>query len=104
MVNHINENEFKNIEESKDVILVDFYATWCPPCQKLGVILEDVSSNTKYNISSINIDENISLATEYGIEVVPTLLIFKNGEVIDRKVGLLDKQEIIDILDKNIDN
>ena len=103
MVNKISENEFKNIEESKEVVLVDFYATWCPPCQKLTPILEEISNSRKYKISSVNVDENISIASKYNIDVVPTMLVFKNGIVIDRKVGLLDKQKIIDMLDKHIE-
>ena len=102
MVNHINEEGLKNIEEGKEVVLVDFYATWCPPCQKLAPILEDISNTRKYKISSINVDENLAVASKYGIDTIPTLIVFKNGEVVDRKVGLLDKNKIIEMLDNHM--
>lgn len=98
MVKHINENEFKSeVIGKKGVVLVDFFATWCPPCKMLAPILEEIgNSRAEFDIIKVNIDENINIATEYKIEVVPTMLIFKDGKVVDTLVGYMPKEEIID--------
>lgn len=82
MIKHINKENFKTeILDSKEPILVDFFATWCGPCNMLSPILENIS-NTRadFNIAKVNIDELRDLAIDYEVEVVPTLLIFKNGK------------------------
>ena len=103
MINHIDEKGLNEIENSKEVILVDFYATWCPPCQKLLPVLEEISNTRKYKISSINVDENTACASKYDVTSVPTLLVFKEGKVVDRKVGFMDKNKIIEMLDEYIE-
>ena len=97
MIKHINKENFKTeILDSKEPILVDFFATWCGPCNMLSPILENIS-NTRadFNIVKVNIDELGDLAIDYEVEVVPTLLIFKNGKVVGRIEGLVDEEEIV---------
>lgn len=97
MIKHINENNFKaEVLDSAKPILVDFFATWCGPCNMLSPILENIS-NTRadFDIAKVNIDELRDLAIDYEVEVVPTLLIFKNGKVVGRIEGLVSEQEII---------
>ena len=97
MIKHINKENFKTeILDSKEPILVDFFATWCGPCNMLSPILENIS-NTRadFNIAKVNIDELRDLAIDYEVEVVPTLLIFKNGKVVGRIEGLVSEEEII---------
>lgn len=97
MIKHINKENFKTeILDSKEPILVDFFATWCGPCNMLSPILENIS-NTRadFNIAKVNIDELRDLAIDYEVEVVPTLLIFKNGKVIGRIEGLVSEEEIV---------
>lgn len=97
MIKHINENNFKaEVLDSAKPILVDFFATWCGPCNMLSPILENIS-NTRadFDIAKVNIDELRDLAIDYEVEVVPTLLIFKNGKVVSRIEGLVSEQEII---------
>ena len=97
MIKHINKENFKTeILDSKEPILVDFFATWCGPCNMLSPILENIS-NTRadFNIAKVNIDELRDLAIDYEVEVVPTLLIFKNGKVEGRIEGLVSEEEIV---------
>lgn len=97
MIKHINKENFKTeILDSTEPILVDFFATWCGPCNMLSPILENIS-NTRadFNIAKVNIDELRDLAIDYEVEVVPTLLIFKNGKVVGRLEGLVSEEEIV---------
>lgn len=97
MIKHINKENFKTeVLDSKEPILVDFFATWCGPCNMLSPILENIS-NTRadFNIAKVNIDELRDLAIDYEVEVVPTLLIFKNGKVVGRIEGLVSEEEIV---------
>lgn len=97
MIKHIDETNFKTeVLDSKKAILVDFFATWCGPCNMLSPVLERIS-NTRadFDIAKVNIDELRDLAINYEIEVVPTLLIFKDGNVVDKIEGFVDEEEII---------
>ena len=95
-----SENFDKEIQE--DIILVDFYASWCPPCKMLAPVLEEVASSRKYVVGKINIDENIEIAKKYNVDSVPTLIVFKNGKEVDKEVGYMEKNQVIELLDRNI--
>ena len=88
------EEEVKN---SDIPVVVDFWAEWCGPCKTLSPILEELSDEMKneINVVKINLDENQDLAMKYSIRSIPTLLLFKEGNLIDTKVGLLPKSEIV---------
>ena len=88
---HANEENFGSYI-STGKVLVDFFANWCGPCKMLIPVLEELSS--KYNIVKVNVDEFEELAREYGIMSIPTLYLFKNGEVIAKTIGYKDKEEI----------
>ena len=95
MVKKIVNNDMSEVLASK-CALVDFSAAWCGPCNMLSPILENIS-NTRadFNIAKVNIDELRDLAIDYEVEVVPTLLIFKNGKVVGRIEGLVSEEEIV---------
>lgn len=102
MLKHVNLEDFEEeVLNSSKVILVDFFATWCGPCKMLSPILEEISEiKENFDIAKIDIDENTELAEKYGIESVPTMIIFKDGEILNRIVGLYGKNEIIEMIEK----
>ena len=93
-----NENEFEELIK-KGKVLVDFYATWCGPCQLLSPILEEIEKeNKEVTIVKIDVDKNESLARKHGIMSIPTIDIYDKGNLVDKQVGLLSKEEIEDLL------
>lgn len=102
MLKHIDENNFKNeVLEGKGVVLVDFFATWCGPCQMLTPVLEKIAkSRTEIDIAKIDVDQMPELAVEYGVEVVPTMVIFKNGKAMKIMEGFRSEEEIIEEVSK----
>ncbi len=104
MPREITNNEFENeVIKSDKLVLVDFFATWCPPCKMLAPVLEKISEDRKdFKILKLNTDENIELSINYSIEAVPTMIIFKDGEELDRMVGYTDENEIIRTVSKYI--
>ena len=102
MLKHIDENNFKKeVLEAKGVVLVDFFATWCGPCQMLGPVLEKIAnSRAEFDIAKIDVDQMSELAVEYGVEVVPTMVIFKDGKVMKTREGCRSENEIIEEVSK----
>ena len=97
-IKNCNENDFENqVLKSNLPVIVDFWAEWCGPCKMLTPILEELSNEMKneINVVKVNLDENQDLAMKYSIRSIPSLLLFKEGNLIDTKVGLLPKNEII---------
>jgi thioredoxin 1 len=80
--------------ESKGVKVIDFWAEWCGPCRVIGPIIEELSSeyDGKALVGKVNVDENPEISMKYGIRSIPTVLILKNGEVVEKQVGLTSKQ------------
>ena len=104
-IKNCNENDFENdVLKSNLPVIVDFWAEWCGPCKMLTPILEELSNEMKneINVVKVNLDENQDLAMKYSIRSIPTLLLFKEGNLIDTKVGLLPKNEIVTWFKSNI--
>ena len=100
-----NEQDFENEVINGDVpILVDFWAEWCGPCKMLSPILEDVLEELKEKIKvvKVNLDENQDLAIKYSVRSIPSLLLFSKGELIDTKIGLSPKDDIISWINSKI--
>ena len=91
-----DENFEKDISEPNFLVLVDFWAEWCGPCKQVGPILEEIANEyeSKIKILKINIDENPQTPQKYNVRGIPTLMIFKNGNLVDTKVGSLPKSAL----------
>jgi len=85
-------------------IIVDFWAEWCGPCKQIGPILEEISDEykEKVTIGKLDVDENPEIASKYQIRGIPTMMLFNNGTLIDTKVGMSSKNDLIQWIDNNI--
>ena len=103
MVQKVDINSFDTeVIKSDKVTVVDFFADWCGPCRKLSPIIEEIEGelSDKVKFTKINTDENIPLAQNFQISGIPTLLVFKEGELVERMVGLMPKNVIITNIEK----
>lgn len=99
-----NENLDKEILESDQVVVADFWATWCGPCRKLTPILEEIETifGDKIKLVKINADENIEIMQKFSVSGLPTILIFKNGIAVERMAGMIPKTTIITNIEKHL--
>ncbi|HHT04947.1 MAG TPA: thioredoxin [Hydrogenispora sp.] len=99
----LNQDNFKaEVLDYQGVAMVDFWAPWCGPCRMVAPIIDQLAEEYagKVKIGKVNTDENLALSTEYQIMTIPTMLVFKDGKVVDTINGALPKQRIAAVLDK----
>lgn len=103
MAKIINTSQFRgSVEENQGVVVVDFFATWCGPCKMLAPILEDIaSSRDDMKIVKIDVDQNPNLSKEFAIMSVPTLILFKNGEIIATEHGFMPASALENWINEN---
>ena len=92
---HYNKESFdKSLNEGK-LMMVDFWANWCGPCRMLGPVLEQLAADRPdVTVAKVDVDENMSLAAAYGVESIPMLLVFKNGQLVNKSIGFVSQPEI----------
>jgi thioredoxin 1 len=99
-----DQNFEEDVIKSPVPVLIDFWAAWCVPCKMIAPTLDELAKefDGKMKVGKLNVDENRNTATTYGIRGIPSLLLFKNGEVKEQMVGVHSKQEISDMISKNL--
>ncbi len=96
----INKNNFEEIRNGKAPVLLDFYADWCGPCRMVAPIVEEIAEQRKdVAVGKINVDEERELAAEFGVFSIPTLVVMKNGRVVEQATGARSKEQILSMLD-----
>jgi thioredoxin 1 len=102
---HVTDDTFQTeVLESADPVLVDYWADWCGPCKMIAPILDDIAEeySGRIKVAKLNIDENPNTPPRYGIRGIPTLMLFKNGNVEATKVGAVSKSQLTAFIDSNL--
>lgn len=97
---HVNKNDFQSVVlDSSKTVLVDFWATWCGPCRMIAPVVEEIAAErTDIKVCKIDVDENQELAMQFGVSSIPTLLVFRDGKVVNQSVGAVPKAKILEML------
>jgi thioredoxin 1 len=102
-ITHVTDQNFVE-ETSSDLVLVDFWAPWCGPCKMIAPVLEELDTELagKVKITKLDVDDNQETAAKFGVMSIPTLLVLKDGEVVDKVVGFQPKEALSGLLEKHI--
>lgn len=92
----LDANNFKEFITQEELVIVDFWATWCGPCRMLSPILEEINESGIASVGKVDVDTEEAIAMAYGIQNIPTLIAFKNGKILGKKVGFMPKEKIVE--------
>ena len=94
---HIHNHNFhEEVINSEKPVLLDFWASWCGPCRMVGPIIDEIASeHPEYKVVKINVDEEVELASRYGVVSIPTLMVMKDGQIVQQSVGARPKNQIL---------
>jgi len=98
---HITKENFESeVLKSEKPVLLDFFATWCGPCRMVGPIIEEIAGeNESFKVAKLDVDELPEIAKEYRVVSIPTLMVFKDGKVVNQALGAMPKEKILALLD-----
>ncbi len=101
---NVSDNSFKNEVEGNGTVLVDFWAPWCGPCKMIAPVLEELDKEIGDNlkIAKVNVDDNPESASRFGVMSIPTLIVFKNGEPVDKVVGFQSKDALKSVVNRHL--
>lgn len=105
LIVHLSDDSFENeVLQSEQPVLVDYWAEWCGPCKMIAPVLDEIAGeySGKVKVAKLNIDDNPNTPPRYGIRGIPTLMLFKDGEVEATKVGAVSKSQLTAFIDSNI--
>ncbi len=104
-IKHVSDTSFdQDVLKADTPVLVDYWAEWCGPCKMIAPILDEVARDYdgRLQVAKLNVDDNQAVSAKYGIRGIPTLMLFKNGAVVDTKVGALSKSQLTTFLDSHL--
>ena len=105
LIKHVSDASFEaDVLKAEGAVLVDYWAEWCGPCKMIAPILDEVSATYagKLNIAKMNVDENREIPAKFGIRGIPTLMLFKDGQLAATKVGALSKAQLVAFIDQQL--
>ena len=101
----LSDSDFESqVLQAAEPVLVDFWAPWCGPCRMIAPLVKELASENSgsLKVAKVNIDNSPNVATQYGVTSIPTLIVFKNGEVVDRFIGIQPKQRLQEAIDEAV--
>ncbi len=97
---NVNKNNFESVKNADKPVLLDFYADWCGPCRIVSPLVDEIAEeNPQYIVGKINVDQEAELAQAFGVASIPTLVVMKDGKIVNRSVGARPKPQILAMLE-----